>query len=199
MHSSRHPLCQHKSRFFWDETLEQFFQQSKTEILNSIRDGVRIFEINRPTCLTTDWSRTGIGLTLLQKHCESLFTTNHLCVPGHWKVACAGSRFTRPAESRYAQIEEETLAIKFGLISGRMFILGCPHLILAIDHKPLELIFNDRNLDEIKNPRILDIREQTLMYKFKAISIPEMPTVEQMECPESQCQRPSLQQLNQPT
>ena len=53
-----------------------------------------------------------------------------------------------------------------------MFVLGGPHLILAIDHKPLVLLFNDSSLNEIKNPRILDIRDQILMYKFKAISLP---------------------------
>ena len=54
-----------------------------------------------------------------------------------------------------------------------MFILRCPRLILAIYHKPLVSIFNDCNLNEIKRSRILDIRDQTLMYKFKAISIPD--------------------------
>ena len=44
--------------------------------------------------------------------------------------------------------------------------------MLAIDHKPLMLIFNEHSLNKVKNPRILNIREQTLMFKFKAISIP---------------------------
>lgn len=52
-----------------------------------------------------------------------------------------------------------------------MFVLGF-HLILAIDHKPLVPIFNDCSPNEIKYPRILDIREQALMYRFKAISVP---------------------------
>ena len=69
-------LLKHKSRFYWDETLEQVFQQSKAEIFNSIQHGVRTFEINWPTCLTTDWNRTGIGFILLQKHCESPFSKN---------------------------------------------------------------------------------------------------------------------------
>ena len=97
------------------------------------------------------------------------FTTNHLCEPGHWKVLYSGSRFTRPTESCY--FGNIALAIKFSFKSCRMFVLGCPYLILAIHHKPLEPIFNDRNLNEIKNPRILEIWEKTLMYKFKAISI----------------------------
>lgn len=119
-------LLKHNSRFYWDDTLEQLFQQSKETILENIRDGVRTFEINRPTCLTTDWSRTGIGFTLLQKHCACPSTMDHRCGPGHWKVVYAGSRFTRPAENRYAPIEGEALAIKFGLESCKMFLFRLP-------------------------------------------------------------------------
>ena len=120
-------LLKHKSKFYRDEILEQLFQQSEAEIINSIQDSVRTFEINRPSCLTTNWSRTGIGFTLLQKHCECPFTTNHLCGPVHRKVVYAGSRFTRPAVSRYSPTEGEALAIKFVLESCRMFVLGCPN------------------------------------------------------------------------
>ena len=153
-------LLKSKNRLYWDETLEQLFQPSEAKILNSIQNGVRTFEINRPACLTTDWSQTGIGFILFQKHCEYPFTANNHCGPGYWRVVNASSQFTRPAESRYAG---DALVIKFDLESCRMFLLGCPHLILAIDHKPPVLIFNDCSLNEIKNPRILDIREQTLM------------------------------------
>ena len=165
-------LLKHKGKFYWDDCLENLFQSSKKEIIKSIEEGVKTFEPNRPTCLTTDWSKTGIGFTLLQKHCTCPSKSDHLCGPGHWKVVFAGSHFTCPAESRYAPIEGEALAITFALNSCRMFVLGCPTLTLAVDHKPLVPIFNDRHLDEIKNPRILDFREKTLMYRFTAKAIP---------------------------
>jgi len=57
-------LLKHEGKFYWDETLENLFQQSKHEVLQSIANGVRTFETGRAICLTTDWSKTGIGFTL---------------------------------------------------------------------------------------------------------------------------------------
>ena len=54
-------LLKNSGKFYWDETLEKLFQQSKCEILKSIDKGVRTFEINHNTCLTTDWSTQCIG------------------------------------------------------------------------------------------------------------------------------------------
>jgi len=53
-----------------------------------------------------------------------------------------------------------------------MFVLGCRQLIVAVDHKPLIPIFNNRELDKITNPRILKIRERALPYQFTVVSIP---------------------------
>ena len=55
--------------FFWDSTLEELFEKSKVEIVDLVRDGVKTFEPNRPTCLATDWSKSGIRFNLPQKHC----------------------------------------------------------------------------------------------------------------------------------
>ena len=55
--------------FFWDSTLEELFEKSKVEIVDLVRDGVKTFEPNRPTCLATDWSKSGIRFNLTQKHC----------------------------------------------------------------------------------------------------------------------------------
>jgi len=164
-------LLEHNGKFYWDDTLEQLFQESKRKILDSIVEGVRTFEVNRQTCITTDWSRTGIGFTLLQKHC-SCPTLDPTCGEDHWKTSYAGSRFTRASESRYAPVEGEALALLFALESCRMFVMGCPNLIIAVDHESLVPIFNNRDLYEIKNPRLLDIREKTLMYRFRVIAIP---------------------------
>ena len=53
-----------------------------------------------------------------------------------------------------------------------MFVLGCPNLIVATDHKPLVPILTGRKLDLITNPRLLKLREKTLMYRFTAQHIP---------------------------
>ena len=89
-----------------------------------------------------------------------------------WKIVYAGSRFTTDAEQRYAPIEGEAMALLFALDSCRMFVMRCSNLIFAVDHKPLTRCFNNRDLHDIKNPRLLKIKEKTLMYQFKIISIP---------------------------
>ena len=52
-----------------------------------------------------------------------------------------------------------------------MFVLGSPNLTVAVDHKPLMKIFDDRQLDTIDNPRILSLKEKTLMYNFRIVHI----------------------------
>ena len=59
-----------KEKFTWTEELDSIFEESKARILEAICEGVKIFDINRHTCLRTDWSKQGIGYFLVQKHCE---------------------------------------------------------------------------------------------------------------------------------
>ena len=65
-------------------------------------------------CLTQvrphDWSKTGIGFWLLQKHCPCP-EEGPLCCNDGWKVTLVGSRFTHAAETRYEPIEGEALAV----------------------------------------------------------------------------------------
>ena len=170
-------LSQKKSKFYWDAPLNEVFEQSKKRIIELIKEGVRSFEKDKPTCLSTDWSKSGIGYTLMQKHCkcpENLETKTYLptCGDGHWKLVLAGSRFTKPAESRYAPVEGEALAVAYGLSQCRLFVLGSPNLIVVVDHKPLIRILNDRALEGIENPRLLRLKEKTLPYDFFIVHIP---------------------------
>ena len=58
-----------------DTNLREVFNKSKDVIIRQIQDGVQAFEKNRTTCLATDWSKTGIGFVLTQKHCRCTDTT----------------------------------------------------------------------------------------------------------------------------
>ena len=166
-------ILKHKRKFYWDETLSALFEKSKENIVAKIENGVKIFEANRITCLATDWSKTGVGFLLLQKHCRCIDTSEApRCGPAHWQLIFAGSRFLKDPESRYSPIEGEALAVTFALEQARMFVTGCPNLIIATDHKPLVPILNDKGLDLIKNPRLLRLKEKTLMYHFVAQHIP---------------------------
>ena len=46
--------------FKWDTSLEIAFDESKSAIISEIEKGVRIFDKDKPTCLATDWSKSGI-------------------------------------------------------------------------------------------------------------------------------------------
>ena len=55
------PFLSPKVRFEWSDTLDKEFEDSKAHIIELIRHGVEIFDIQRPTCLRPDWSKRGIG------------------------------------------------------------------------------------------------------------------------------------------
>ena len=158
--------------WYWDETLDNVFEKSKQDIAKIIQQGVKSFEPNRPTILSTDWSKTGLGFALLQKHCRCSMHDAPNCCPTGWKLVFAGSRFTTSAESRYAPVEGEALAVTYGLEKSRMFTLGCGDLTVVTDHKPLVKILGDCNLDNIKNPRLFNLKEKTLLYRYNIKHVP---------------------------
>ncbi len=164
-------LLKPKVPFYWDRQLQQLFNESKQHIVEAIQQGARIFEKGRKTCLATDWSKDGIGFFLLQKNCTCRGDAP-FCCPDRWRVTLVGSRFTHPAESRYAPIEGEALAVADALERTRYFVLGCDDLIVAVDHQPLLKVLGDRKLEDIKNPRLFNLKEKTLPFKFKIIHIP---------------------------
>ena len=167
----RELLSKKHKKLYWDATLDKLFNESKTKIISQIKEGVHAFEKDRVTCLSTDWSKAGIGYCLSQKHCSCTGAATPTCGDGHWHLILAGSRFTKPAESRYAPIEGEALGIVYGLQQCKAFVMGCPKLIVAVDHKPLTRILNDRPLETIQNPRLLRLKEKTLAYNYDIIHI----------------------------
>ncbi len=165
-------LLKPSNTFCWTPELQTAFNEAKTFIIQEVQNGVQIFDKNRTTCLVTDWSKDGTGFWLYQKHCQCPEPHKPFCCKDGWKTVLVGSRFTSAAESRYAPIEGEALAVVEGLNKAKHFIIGCPNLIVAVDHKPLLKIFGDRHLDDIPNPRLRNLKEKTLRYKFSVIHIP---------------------------
>ena len=153
------------------EEHQALFENSKRIIIQEITSGVQIFERNRPTILATDWSRTGIGFWLLQKHCTCAGRSPMCCATG-WKTTLVGSRFTTGAESRYAPVEGEALAVADALEKARFFVLGCSDLTVVVDHKPLLKILGDRSLADLPNARLRNLKEKTLRFKFDVRFIP---------------------------
>ena len=164
-------LLKPATKFEWTDELNQLFNESKEIIVEEMKDGVRLFDASRPTCLSTDWSVDGIGFLLTQKYCSCTAMTP-TCCPDGWKLCLVGSRFTTPAESRYAPIEGEALAVAYALHQTRYYVLGCSNLIVATDHKPLLQVLNDRSLSEINNRRLLKLKEKTIPFRFSIVHVP---------------------------
>ena len=73
------PMLKKYAKFEWTDTLDKAFEESKIKIIEAIRNGVEIFDKDRITCLSTDWSKSGIGYYLMQKTlCMSIRSTRLL-------------------------------------------------------------------------------------------------------------------------
>ena len=158
-------LLKKNSQWYWDDKLTELFEQTKLRIVENIQHGVKLFQLGKPLRLFTDWSKMGLGYMLQQKMCNCP-GASHECCPD-WQIIYAGSRFTSDAETRYAPIEGEALAVAHGLKKCRMFVLGCPELHVVVDHEPLVRLLSDRELADIPNPRLFRIKEKTLPYRYK--------------------------------
>ena len=165
------PLLSPKTRFRWDDILEQAFQQSKLEIVKAIEEGVKIFDPCRLTALSPDWSKTGIGYFLYQKYCQCPSTTTTCCENG-WRITLAGSRFLHKAERNYWPVEGEALAVAWALEDSKFFTLGCSNLHIQTDHRPLVKLLGDRTLDEIDNRRLINLKEKTMAWNFEIHHVP---------------------------
>ena len=59
----------------------------------------------------------------------------------------------------------------WALEKSKHFTLGCPNLYVAVDHQPLLKVLDDRHLEDIPNPRLLNLKEKTLIYKFNIVHV----------------------------
>ena len=151
---------------YWDEQLDTMFKQSKEIICQLAKDGLAYFDCTRPTMAITDWSKEGIGFIVLQQYCACTSSETPFCCKGGWRLALCGSRHLTSTEAGYAPVEGEALAVVWCLRKAKLFLIGCPNLTLVTDHKPLVKLFDDKELKDIENPRLLAMKEKTLAYSF---------------------------------
>ncbi|XP_077969846.1 uncharacterized protein LOC144424396 [Styela clava] len=154
------------SKFIWDDTLQSIFEKSKAKLITLCEEGIKSFDLHRPSLIQCDWSKDGIGYLLLQKYCTCGTNEAPNCCPDGWHLVYAGSRHTSQAERNYAPIEGEALAVAWSLDHAKSFILGCKDLIVVTDHKPLIPLFSNRQLSDISNPRVLRFRSKVSQYDF---------------------------------
>ena len=82
------------------------------------------YNIILKTCVSTDWSKFGIGFLVTQKHCSCPLDEAPRCCRDGFKIVFAGSKKCSDAESCYVPIEVEALGIVWSLEKARMFTLG---------------------------------------------------------------------------
>jgi len=150
------PLLSTKNEFLWTPDHDQAINKAKSHLTNP--PTLAFFDIRKPTRLSTDASRHGIGFVLQQQK-----------QPGEWTLTQAGSRFLSDAESRYAVIELELLAVAWAVLKCKMFLAGISNFTIITDHSPLIPILNSHRLDEIENPRLQRLRTRLMAYSFTAV------------------------------
>ena len=148
------PLLRTKNEFTWSEEFEQAFNSVKQSLTSAPM--LHYFDYTKPTRLCTDASRQGLGFILQQNTGDS------------WSLIQAGSRFLSDAESRYAIIELELLAVTWAISKCHIFLAGLPHFSVLTDHHPLIPILNKHRLDEIENPRLQRLKTKIMGYSFTA-------------------------------
>ena len=83
-----------------------------------------------------------------------------------WNLIQAGSHFLTEAESRYAVIELEMLAVCWAIQKYKLFLTGLQHFSVITDHNPLVSIINNYRLDEIEKPRLQRLKTRLISYNF---------------------------------
>ena len=79
-----------------------------------------------------------MGFLLLQKYCSCTIDKPPVCCSEGWCLISAGSRFCIDADRRYAPINGKAAAIAWALKKCRIFVMGCPNLIVVTDHESLK-------------------------------------------------------------
>lgn len=86
---------------------------------------LRFYNVNKPVTVQCDASQTGLGAVLLQEN----------------QPVCYASRALTDAETRYAQIENELLAIVWACDKFDQYVYSRDIITVETDHEPLKAIF----------------------------------------------------------
>ena len=153
-------LLKPKHKFLWLDEHQKAFELVKEILTKEDSPLLRHFDPSLPITLTTDASRTGLGFILTQENAE-----------GNTGLVQCGSRFLSHAETRYAVIELEAMAIQWAILKCKNYLLGTKFVVLT-DHKPLEGVMNGRDLDSIMNARLQRIMSKLIGYDFTVKYLP---------------------------
>lgn len=125
-------LLKERTEWYWGKEQDESFSMLK-EVLKS-EPVLQYYDPTKPTRISADASKDGLGSVLLQLH------------ENQWKPVSYASRPMLDAETRYAQIEKELLAITFACERFHQFIFGVT-IEVETDHKPLIPLFSKSLVD----------------------------------------------------
>jgi hypothetical protein len=112
-------LLKKETLFIWTDVHQKAFKKDQEKLSNS--KWLTYFDVKRKTRLQTDASRLCVLGFVLKQEVE----------PGDWKVVQAGSRFLSKAETCYATMKLEMLAIAWACKKCANFIEGSKFQILT--------------------------------------------------------------------
>ena len=69
--SSFRDLLSSKAAYLWTQQVQEAFKKATEIIFESGKEGIKSFNVDRVTCLNTDWSKVGISFTIMQKYCPA--------------------------------------------------------------------------------------------------------------------------------
>lgn len=108
----------------WTEKQQESFLRLREALIQA--PVLRYFDPSKPVTLSVDASQLGVGAVLIQNAQPIAFS----------------SRTLTEAQTRYAQIEKETLAIVHGCTKFHDYIFGQHAVTVETDHRPLVAIFS---------------------------------------------------------
>ena len=117
----------------WRVAQQQAFGKIKTCLTNV--PVLSFYDPKRETVVATDLSSYGLGAVLMQK-IDELKPISYI------------SRSLIATEKSNAQIEKETVGVTWKCERFRAYLIG-PSFVVQTDHKPLAMLFGNKNLDEL--------------------------------------------------
>ena len=151
-------LLSPKKAWAWGPDQTRAFEEIKEELTRPTV--LALYNPCAPTKVSADASSFGLGAVLLQQPTEK----------EEWKPVAYASRSMTETETRYAQIEKESLATTWSCEKFSNYLLG-QRFHIETDHKPLVPLLSTKRLDSLP-PRIVRFRLRLARFDYSISHTP---------------------------
>ena len=149
-----HKLLRNNTRWSWKTEQSRAFEDAKN-LLRSPRVLVH-YDSSRPLVLSCDASPYGVGAVL-----------SHVMEDNTERPIAFALRTLSKAETNYAHLEKEALAIIFGIQKFHNYLYGRKFIIHS-DHKPLMYILNAaKSIPTMASPRVIRWSLMLSAYRYE--------------------------------